>query len=108
MQKTNHGKHLIDAKLEREGTSGVNRAYQQNLSSASVEDFFTAALSMLRQNLADVGLLEGESDDEEFVASFALQILVLECPAAWALRKRISSTFPPENVDRDLCVLNVF
>ena len=39
--------------------------------------------NMLWQYLAEVGLLQGESYDEEFVASFALQFLVMEYTAAW-------------------------
>ena len=37
---------------------------------------------MLWQYLAEVDFFQGESDDQKFVASFALQFLVM-CAAAW-------------------------
>ena len=45
------------------------------------------------QFLADVvDRLQGESDDVEFVSSFALQFLLMECISAWALCMGTSST----------------
>ena len=41
-------------------------------------------MNILGQYLAEVDLLQGESDEKEFVASFALQLLVMECTAAWS------------------------
>ena len=42
-------------------------------------------LNMVWQYLAAVDLLHCESDDDEVVASFALQFMVLECTAGWGV-----------------------
>ena len=58
---------------------------------------------MLWQRLAEVDFLQGASVDEEFVASFVLQFLVMECIAAsLASHANIAQHLPREKVDHDL------